>query len=97
MSSVSYIETPQPERAQLNGTEEIRDCVSRLVMPAAASWGRVMTWALSEHVCVIGQQPLQGRTQERVWDGPRDGGRISRVSRGDGRAVIKTRLGSREA
>jgi hypothetical protein len=43
MSSVSYIETPQPEGAHMNGTEEIRDCVSRLVMPAAASRGRVMT------------------------------------------------------
>lgn len=27
----------------------------------AAFWGRVMTLALSEHVRVIGQQPLQGR------------------------------------
>lgn len=79
------------------GTEEIRDCVSRLVMPAAASWGRFMTWALSEHVRVIGQQPLQGRTQERVWDGPSDGGSFSSLSRGDGRAVMKMCLGSREA
>lgn len=79
------------------GTEEIRDCVSRLVMPAAASRGRVMTWALSGHVRIIGQRPLQGRTQERVWDGPSNGGRFSRLSRGDGRAVMKMCLGSRGA
>ena len=79
------------------GTEEIRDCVSRLVMPAAASWVRVMTWALSRHVCVIGQKSLQGRTQERLWDGPSDGGSFLSLSCGDGRAVMKMCLGSREA
>jgi len=67
MSSVSYIETPQPEEALMNGTEEIRfkagdACCG--ILRQGYDVGPV------EDVHVIGQLSLQGRTSGRVWDGP---------------------------
>ena len=52
----------------MNGTEEIR---FRVGDACCSISDQGMTWALSEHVHVIGYQPLQGRTREQDWDGPR--------------------------
>ncbi|KAJ4994375.1 hypothetical protein SVAN01_00204 [Stagonosporopsis vannaccii] len=91
MSSVSYIETPQPEEALMNGTEEIRfkagDACCRIlrqdydVGPVTTSTRHWSATTAGTHF-----KAKLGRAEQK------------RVSRGgDGRAVMKARLGSREA
>lgn len=91
MSSVSYIETPQPEGALMNGTEEIRlkagDACCR-ILRQSYDVGPVRTRA-------VYWLAISAGTHFRASLGRAEQKRVSRG--GDGRAVMKARLGSREA